>query len=61
MSKFKAVIIESERGCGAKIDEVKEFDTMEDRDSWVESYNRKYNPGTPSKVAPGWYTVAHKA
>lgn len=56
MTKFKAHIIESERGWGAKVDEVREFDTKEERDAFVKSYNEKHNP--PTANVPDWYMYA---
>lgn len=53
---FKAAIIESERGWGSKVDEVREFDTKEERDTFVKEYNEKWNP--PSNHIPDWYMIA---
>lgn len=56
--KFKAHIIEYERGWGIKVDEVRNFNTKEERDAFVKDYNEKYNP--PSDNPPEWamYAVA---
>jgi len=54
--KYIAVIIESERGWGRKIDEVKEFDTEQMRDDFIKEYNSMNPPGP----APDWYMVAQK-
>ena len=61
--KYKAYVIESEAGWGSKVDEVKEFDTKQLRDDWVEDYNRKYNPGMyePNPKVPDWYMKAERA
>lgn len=56
MKKFEAVILESELGWGARVDEVKEFDTKEERDTFVKDYNEKWNP--PTDKVPDWYMVA---
>lgn len=56
----KVVIIESEAGWGSKVDEILEFPTREEAKEFVESYNRKHNPGMyerPVKV-PDWYMMA---
>lgn len=53
--KTKVYIIESERGWGSKIDEVKEFDTPELAATFVKDYNDKHNPPGP---VPDWYMVA---
>lgn len=60
MPKFKAVIIESERGWGSKIDERLEFDTEQERDEYVEAYNRKHNPEMyeVGHRVPDWYMIA---
>jgi hypothetical protein len=54
--KYTAIIIESERGWGRKIDEVKEFDTEKERDDFVKKFNSKNPPGP----APDWYMIAEK-
>lgn len=62
MKKYYADIIESEAGWGSKIDETKEFDTIEERDAFVKEYNDKYNP--PLKAGervPSWYMIAEKS
>lgn len=48
-------IIESESGWGQKVDEVKEFGTAEEAETFVREYNAKYNPPGP---APDWYMFA---
>jgi hypothetical protein len=50
----KVYIIESERGWGQKIDEVKEFDTLELAETFVTEFNSQ---NTDSKV-PDWYMRA---
>lgn len=52
---FRVYIIESERGWGQKIDEVKDFNTRQEARKFVEDYNRKYNPPGPT---PDWYMLA---
>ena len=52
---FKVVIIESERGWGQKIDEVKYFDNETEARQFVTNYNNEYNPPGP---APDWYMMA---
>lgn len=54
--KYTAVIIESERGWGSKIDDVREFDTEKERDDFIFEYNLQ-NTGT---FAPDWYMRAEK-
>jgi len=51
----KVVIIESERGWGQKVDEVKEFPTLQDAEAFVKQYNDQHNPPGP---VPDWYMVA---
>lgn len=48
-------MIESERGWGQRVDEVKEFDTAEEAQQFAKDYNTKYNPPGP---VPDWYIVA---
>lgn len=52
----KVFIIESERGWGQKIDEVKEFPTYEEAEEFCREYNRKHNP--PMGRTPEWYMYA---
>jgi len=47
-------LIESERGWGSKIDEVKYFDTMEEAEAFVIEFN-KYND---KPTVPDWYMYA---
>ena len=54
INAFKVVIIESERGWGTKIDEVKYFDNELEARKFVEDYNRDLPPGD----APDWYMMA---
>jgi hypothetical protein len=53
--KTRVYIIESDRGWGSKVDEVKEFDTPEEAKNFVKEYNDKYNPPGPT---PDWYMIA---
>lgn len=53
--KTKVYIIESERGWGSKVDEVKEFDTPEEAAKFVKKYNDEYRPSGPT---PDWYMIA---
>lgn len=52
---WKAVIYESERGWGTKIDEIKSFDTKEERDEFMHKFNAK----NTDLVAPDWYMIAY--
>lgn len=59
--KYKAFIVEYERGWGSKVDETKEFETKEERDTFVREYNEKHNPPVASlSQVPDWYMVAQK-
>lgn len=53
----KVLIIESERGWGAKVDEVKEFDTKELAEAFIKEYNSKNTEDT----VPDWYMYARLA
>lgn len=49
MSKFKVVVIESERGWGQKVDEVRTFDTYEE----ASAFRDKINSHNPPRDAQG--------
>lgn len=55
--KYKAVMMEYERGWGSRVDEVIEFDTEAERDKYITDYNTKWNN---KKEVPDWYIVATK-
>jgi hypothetical protein len=50
----KVNIIESERGWGSKIDEVKEFDTL----ALAQAFCTEFNSCNTEKTAPDWYMQA---
>ena len=50
----KVEIIESERGWGSKIDEIREFDTREEAEEFVEEFNSHNNKDR----VPDWYMYA---
>ncbi len=52
--KWLVHVRESESGWGQRIDEVKEFDTPEEAESFVEDYNRQND----LSYTPDWYTYA---
>jgi len=54
---IKVLIIESEKGWGQRIDEVKVFSTNEEADTFIKQYNSENNA---SKV-PDWYMYAKLA
>jgi hypothetical protein len=51
---YRVDIIESERGWGQKLDEVKYFDNEKEAKDFVSKYNSK----NTSKHTPDWYMVA---
>lgn len=51
---WKVVIIESERGFGQKVDDVKYFDDEEDAKKFVRAFNAQNAAGQ----APDWYMYA---
>jgi hypothetical protein len=55
--KYTAVLIESERGWGQTIQDQEEFDSEEDRDSFITKYNSK----NTEDDAPDWYMYARPA
>jgi hypothetical protein len=52
--KIKVEIIESERGWGAKVDEVKEFDTLKEAEAFIKEYNAQNH----EPEVPDWYMYA---
>jgi hypothetical protein len=52
---YKVEIIESERGWGTKIDEVKYFDSEESAKFFCANFNKDNKPGP----APDWYMQAN--
>jgi hypothetical protein len=55
--KVKVEIIESERGWGQKVDEVKEFKTLKQAKAFIKKYNAQNNEET----VPDWYMYARLA
>jgi hypothetical protein len=53
---WTVTIIESERGWGQRVDEVKEFDKFEDAQAFVDEFNSH----NTSLTVPDWYMVAHE-
>ncbi len=51
---FKVKIEEYEKGWGSKIDEIKEFETKELANSFIETFNSK----NTEEIVPDWYMVA---
>jgi hypothetical protein len=53
---YTAVLIESERGWGQRVDEVREFKTEKKRDDFIKEFNSHNNKPT----VPDWYMYAEK-
>lgn len=53
--RYRVDFIESERGWGQKIDDIKYFDTAQEAQKFVKDYNDKHNPPGP---VPDWYYMA---
>jgi hypothetical protein len=51
---WKVAIIESERGWGQRVDEVKEFKTYEE----AKAFQIKFNAENIEDSVPDWYMVA---
>lgn len=51
---YRVTIIESERGWGQRVDEVKDFLTPEDAEKFVTEFNKKND----LPYVPDWYMVA---
>lgn len=54
MKKIKVRIDEFERGWGSKLDEVKEFDTLELANEFIKTFNSHND----KEVVPDWYMIA---
>lgn len=52
--KIRVCIIESERGWGSKVEEVKYFDTLVEAEAFCTEYNKDNNLA----VVPDWYEYA---
>ena len=52
---YRVFIIESERGWGSRVDEIKKFATEQEALEFTDEYNAKWNPPVPT---PDWYMVA---
>ena len=52
---YRVEIIESERGWGRRVDEVKFFDNFDEAQAFVDKYNSTNPPGP----APDWYMQAN--
>jgi hypothetical protein len=57
MTKYRVHIVESERGWGRKIEDTKYFDTAEEAEQFIKTYNAK-NPPLVNGRAPDWYMQA---
>jgi hypothetical protein len=59
--KFKVAIIESERGWGQKIDEVREFDNYEEAVKFIKDHNAENNedqvPDIYWRAEPANFTI----
>jgi len=51
---WRVVVIESERGWGMRVDEIRRFPTREDAVAFV----KDFNSGNPPGPAPDWYMQA---
>ena len=57
--KVKVAIVESERGWGQKIDEIKKFDTKEEAEAFIKEYNKPNEDDyAKTKRVPDWYMQA---
>lgn len=52
--KYQVLLIESEAGRGQRIDEKREFDSLEEANKFVKDFNAKNN----KKRVPAWYMYA---
>ena len=56
MTKWYVTIIESERGWGQRVDEVKEFDDYDEAKAFMDKFNSKND----KEEVPDWYMRAEK-
>lgn len=57
MAVTKVEIIESEAGWGAKVDEVREFPSLDEANAFIKEFNAPNN----KPVTPSWYMYARLA
>ena len=53
---YTAEIIESERGWGQRLDEVREFSTKSGRNRFI----KRFNAGNNKPIVPDWYMYARE-
>lgn len=59
MMKWKVNIIETERGWGCRVDEVKEFESEEEAKKFVTDFNRpNHEEYARTRIVPDWYMYA---
>lgn len=57
--KIKVAIVESERGWGSRIDEIKEFSTIKSAQKFVNKFNQKnVDDYAKTGTVPNWYMYA---
>lgn len=54
MEKIRVAIIESERGWGQRVDEIREFDTQKQAEDFVETFNSRND----KPYVPDYYEYA---
>lgn len=52
--KYQVAIIESERGWGQKLEDIREFDSRKEADAFIAEYNKENN----LPQVPDWYMYA---
>lgn len=55
--KFKVALIESERGWGQKVDEIREFDTYDEAEKFIKEFKAE----NVEDNVPDWYMYARPA
>lgn len=59
MAKVLVEIIESERGWGQKVGEVKSFPTLAKAEAFIKKYNKpNHDDFKKTKTVPSWYMYA---
>jgi hypothetical protein len=57
-SRFRVVVIESERGWGRKTDSIEYFDAYDEAEKFERAFNADNPPRSSDGRAPDWYMQA---
>ena len=54
MKKYKVALREYERGWGSRIDEIREFDSLDEAEKFIIEFNSEND----KEIVPDWYMTA---